>query len=112
MPKAIYTRHIYRIAVVVISVVVVSLFVPRFASYANLLNLTRQIFLLTLISYGIALSMLVAGLDLSVGSVAALSSCLAATLISNGNVVLGIMVGLGVGTFLGLVNGFLIAKLK
>jgi len=110
--KARVSYQVYRILAVVIIVVGAGLMVPRFASYANLLNLTRQVFLLTLIAYGISLSMLVAGLDLSVGSVAALSSCLAATFISEGNVLLGIAVGLAVGTLCGLFNGFLIAKLK
>ena len=54
--------------------------------------------------------MLVAGLDLSLGSVAALSSVLAATFISQGHVLLGVVVGLGVAGLCGLVNGFLIAN--
>jgi ribose transport system permease protein len=102
----------YRIAVVFIILAAASLLVPRFASYANLLNLTRQVFLLCLIAYGICLSMLVAGLDLSIGSVAALSSCLAATWIAKGDVVIGILIGLAAATFLGLVNGLLISGLK
>ncbi len=88
------------------------LFVPRFLSYTNVVNLVRQTFLLTLIAYGMTLSMLVGGLDLSLGSVAALSSVLAATFISQGNVLLGVVVGLGVGGFCGLVNGFFIARFK
>jgi ribose transport system permease protein len=104
--------QVYRILAVLVIFAAASLIIPRFASYANILNLTRQIFLLTLIAYGISLSMLIAGLDLSVGSVAALSSCLAATLISKGNVIWGIGAGLTVGTICGLLNGFLIAKLK
>ena len=111
-PKIRISYQVYRVVAVLIIIAAAAFFVPRFASSANIYNLTRQIFLLTLIAYGISLSMLVAGLDLSVGSVAALSSCLAATLISNGNVLLGVAVGLAVGTLLGFANGFFIAKLK
>jgi len=93
-------------------IVVAYLFVPRFLSYTNIVNLVRQTFLLTLIGYGMALSMLIGGLDLSIGSVAALSSVLAATFISQGNVLLGVVVGLGVGGLCGLVNGMLIARFK
>jgi ribose transport system permease protein len=106
------STNLYRIGLAALILAAACIFVPRFASYPNMLNLIRQVFLLCLIAYGIALSMLVAGLDLSVGSVAALSSCLAATMISNGNVILGVLVGLSVGALLGLVNGLLIANLK
>ncbi len=101
-----------RVIVLMLIIVVAYLFVPRFLSNTNIVNLVRQTFLLTLISYGMGLSMLVAGLDLSIGSVAALSSCLAATFIARENVLLGILVGLGVGGVCGLVNGVFIAKFK
>jgi len=101
-----------RIIAFMLIIVAAYLLVPRFLSYTNIVNLVRQTFLLTLISYGMGLSMLVAGLDLSIGSVAALSSCLAATFIARENVLLGILVGLGVGGVCGLVNGMLIAKFK
>jgi ribose/xylose/arabinose/galactoside ABC-type transport system permease subunit len=95
-----------------IIVIAAYLLVPRFLSYTNVINLVRQTFLLTLISYGMALSMLIGGLDLSLGSVAALSSVLAATFISQENVSLGILVGLSVGGACGLLNGLLIARFK
>jgi ribose transport system permease protein len=95
-----------------IIVIAAYLLVPRFLSYTNVINLVRQTFLLTLIAYGMALSMLIGGLDLSLGSVAALSSVLAATFISQGNVILGIGVGLSVGGACGLLNGLLIARFK
>ena len=95
-----------------IIVIAAYLLVPRFLSYTNVINLVRQTFLLTLIAYGMALSMLIGGLDLSLGSVAALSSVLAATFISQGNVLLGIGVGLSVGGACGLLNGLLIARFK
>jgi ribose transport system permease protein len=86
--------------------------VPRFGTESNLINLLRQAFLLALVATGVSLTMLVAGLDLSIGAVAALSSCLAATVIVQGHVALGILVGLAVGTLGGLLNGLMIAKLK
>ena len=86
--------------------------VPRFGTESNLINLLRQAFLLALVATGVSLSMLVAGLDLSIGAVAALSSCLAATLIVHGHVALGILSGLAVGALGGLMNGVMIAKLK
>jgi ribose transport system permease protein len=87
-------------------------FVPQFASYSNVLNLVRDIFLLCLMGYGVALSMLIGGLDLSIGSVAALSSVLGATIIAGGNPFVGSLTTLVVGAAIGALNGVLIAYLK
>lgn len=106
------SRALYRVVAVAAILAVAWIFVPRFGTEANLINLLRQAFLLALVATGVSLTMLVAGLDLSIGAVAALSSCLAATVIVQGHVVLGILVGLAVGALGGLVNGVMIAKLK
>jgi len=105
-------RGAYRLAAVALILGAAWLLVPRFGTESNILNLLRQAFLLALVATGVSLSMLVAGLDLSIGAVAALSSCLAATLIVQGHVMLGVLAGLAVGTLSGLLNGFMIAKLK
>jgi ribose transport system permease protein len=105
-------RALFRVAAVAAILAAAWIFVPRFGTESNLINLLRQAFLLALVSTGVSLTMLVAGLDLSIGAVAALSSCLAATVIVQGHVGLGVLAGLGVGTLAGLVNGVMIAKLK
>ena len=106
------TRALYRLGAVAVILAAAWILVPRFGTESNLINLLRQAFLLALVATGVSLSMLVAGLDLSIGAVAALSSCLAATLIVHGHVALGIMAGLAVGALGGLMNGIMIAKLK
>jgi ribose transport system permease protein len=106
------TRALCRVAAVAAILIVAWIFVPRFGTESNLINLLRQAFLLALVSTGVSLSMLVAGLDLSIGAVAALSSCLAASLIVQGHVGLGLLAGLAVGALAGLLNGVMIAKLK
>ncbi len=105
-------RSLFRLAAAVVILSVAWGLVPRFGTEANLINLLRQASLLTLLASGVSLSMLVAGLDLSIGSVAALSSCLAASLIVKGHVLLGVLAGIGGGMLAGLVNGFMIAKLR
>lgn len=106
------TRALYRLGAVAVILAAAWILVPRFGTESNLINLLRQAFLLALVATGVSLSMLVAGLDLSIGAVAALSSCLAATVIVQGHVALGILVGLAVGALGGLLNGMMIAKLK
>lgn len=109
---ALSTRALYRLGAVALILAAAWFLVPRFGTESNLINLLRQAFLLALVATGVSLTMLVAGLDLSIGAVAALSSCLAATVIVQGHVALGIVVGLAVGTLGGLLNGLMIAKLK
>jgi ribose transport system permease protein len=106
------TRGFYRLVAVAAILAAAWILVPRFGTESNLINLLRQAFLLALVATGVSLSMLVAGLDLSIGAVAALSSCLGATLIVQGHVILGIVVTLSVGALGGLLNGVMIAKLK
>lgn len=105
-------RAFYRVAAVAAILVVAWIVVPRFGTESNIINLLRQAFLLALVATGVSLSMLVAGLDLSIGAVAALSSCLAATLIVQGHVGLGILAGLLIGGLAGMLNGVMIAKLR
>lgn len=102
----------YRFITLLLFVALAIVFVPRFASQANLLNLTRNIFLLCLMGCGMALSMLIGGLDLSLGSVGALSSVLGATLIAGGHISLGVAVAIAVGAAIGFLNGFMISRFK
>jgi ribose transport system permease protein len=104
--------QIYRLIVMVVLVAAAAIFVPRFASYSNILNLVRQIFLLAMLGYGMALSMLIGGLDLSIGSVAALSTVFAGSLISQGHVIPGVLTGLVIGVGIGLLNGVMIGLVK
>ena len=104
--------QLYRLIFMLLVIAAASLFVPRFATSGNMVNLIRQIFLLCILGYAMSLTMLVKGLDLSIGSVAAFSSVMAATVIAKGNVFLGVLTGLGIGAAIGVLNGFMISKFK
>lgn len=83
----------------------------RFLTAANLLNVLRQATINGIIAVGMTYVILTAGIDLSVGSVLALATVVAADLMQRGlPVPLGVLAGLGVGTLAGLVNGLLIAR--
>jgi ribose transport system permease protein len=56
---------------------------PRFASYANFTNILTQISINTVISVGMTFVILLGGIDLSVGSVLALSTIVAGMTISH-----------------------------
>ncbi len=83
----------------------------RFLTASNLLNVLRQATINGIIAVGMTYVILTAGIDLSVGSVLALATVIAAGLMQAGYPVpVGVLAGLGVGTFLGLINGFIIAR--
>lgn len=63
-------------------------------------------------TFGMTIVVLTGGLDLSIGSTAALSSCLAGFVIIQGHVVLGIILGVVIGAVIGILNGLLVTKAK
>ncbi|WP_238625452.1 ABC transporter permease [Aggregatilinea lenta] len=74
----------------------------------NLLNITRQISVNLIVAIGMTFVILTGEIDLSVGSVAALSGIAAGkTMVETGSITLGILTGLAVGLGVGLVNGVL-----
>jgi ribose transport system permease protein len=86
----------------------------RFLTLGNLLNVYEQTTDLALVSIGQTLTILSGGIDLSVGSLISLTSCLTSGLI-NGNPdrVLPVVVGvLALGTLVGMVNAGLIVALR
>jgi ribose transport system permease protein len=79
-----------------------------FLTWSNLINVLRQASLQFLMSAGMTIVVLTAGIDLSIGAVLGLSACISASLISNGHVGLGIASGLVAGAACGIVNGVIV----
>lgn len=93
--------------------IVVSIFNPRFLSMNNLLNVLRQTSINSVIAIGMTLVILTGGIDLSVGSVLAISGALCATMISSGmNPVMALLLTLAIGLVLGILNGVFISYAK
>ena len=82
-----------------------------FLSANNLLNIFRQTATITVIAVGMTYVIACAEIDLSVGSVAGLSSVSAAMAISAFGLIPGILAGLLVGVVIGAVNGGLVSLL-
>ncbi|HOA23982.1 MAG TPA: ABC transporter permease, partial [Aggregatilineales bacterium] len=84
----------------------------RFLTISNLVNVLRQSAINGIIAIGMTYVILTGGIDLSVGSVLALSTVITASLLqSDVPVPLAFVAGLAVGGVLGLVNGVIITKL-
>lgn len=100
-----------------VSVVVVLLFIfgalryENFFSAYNLLEFGRYNSMFALISIGMAFVIMSGGIDLSVGTVAALGSVVSA-LVSPQSAIGAIVAGTLAGTAAGLINGMVITRLK
>ena len=81
----------------------------NFLTASNLTNIALQTSLVGIVTIGMTLTMLMAGIDLSVGSVAAFVGALAAGFMSQNGwpIPLAILAGIGAGVVLGGVNGLL-----
>ena len=89
----------------------ISLNEDGFLSTDNLLNIVRQTAMISIM--GVAMTFVIAAkeIDLSVGSITALSSLTAALAIQAGfGLVGGVVAGVGTGIVVGLINGLLITK--
>lgn len=86
---------------------------PHFLTVSNLINILRQSSIYAILAFGMTFVMLSGRIDLSVGSVLSLSSCIAGlSLLAGFNIWLSALFAVLVGGFCGLINGFLIAKLR
>lgn len=83
----------------------------EFLTVNNLLNVLRQVSINAIIASGMTLVILTGGIDLSVGSVLALSGAIMAGLATTGTPwFLALLAGLGVGALLGLANGIIVTR--
>lgn len=106
-------QPVFLYVVFVALVALFSIASPLFLSSANFLNIANQTALVTIMAMGVALVIITAEIDLSVGSTLALSGVCAALFMKNyaDNWVLAALVGLGVGALIGLVNSLLAVRL-
>lgn len=86
----------------------------HFLTLKNIMNIARQSAINSLISVGMLLTILTAGIDLSVGSVLALSTCImGVAVVKLGiNPIIAMFICLIVGAFLGFLNGVMLTKMK
>ena len=94
---------------------------PYFLTVSNLTNVVRQSSITAILAVGQTLVIIAAGIDLSVGAIAALSACVAAVLMTQQvniagitfgpiDLWLGILIALVFGILCGMLNGFIINK--
>ncbi|PWJ47781.1 ABC transporter permease [Faecalicatena contorta] len=108
---------LYQHMVYIIFVIVLIFFAiwlgPSFFSMSNLLNITRQTAMVSVMAVAMTYVIASGQIDLSIGAVVALSSLIAAWLLERtDNILLALACSLGVGLIVGIVNGLLVTYLK
>lgn len=94
-------------------IIIASILSPSFLKVKNFLNLLQQASIPGVVAIGMTLVIIIGGIDLSVGSIAAFSGMICSILISkNVNFIAAIIISLVLGIALGALNGMLIARFK
>jgi len=101
---------------IVLESIVFAVIAPQFFSVPNLINVALSIAITGILAVGMTAVILTGGIDLSVGSAAALAGVVAAIIASSGGglgtVVLGGLAALGIGLAVGLFNGIMVAQFR
>lgn len=102
------------IVTIVLLIGVFGLMADGFLMPSNIINILRSISIVTVISIGITISLSVGGFDLSVGSVASLANAVVISMFvwHSQNAFVGIVVAIAVCLVAGVLNAFMIVKMR
>ena len=101
------------VLVLALFAMILSTLSPYFLTVSNFINIARQVSINFILAVGATVVIISAGIDLSVGSILAFSGVVGALYLNTGgNFIVAILIALALGTLLGVINGFFIAKMK
>jgi ribose transport system permease protein len=109
---AVTSRYIL-VVFIVIEITIFSLLSPEFFTVPNLLNMGKHMAVLGIVSVGATFGLISGAVDLSVGSVIALSGMIGAWLLKMEQPpIIAILGSLGFCVVIGIINGLVVTKLK
>lgn len=92
-------------------VIILSITSDVFFTYSNLINILKQVVIISILGIGMTFVIIGGGIDLSVGSALALCGAIAAkTMVSTNSVFLSVLTALLIGLLMGLAQGIIISK--
>ncbi len=100
------------ILVVLVVGILLTVLTPHFLRLDNILNMLTNASVVAIVGLGMTLAIASGNFDLSVGSTAAFSSCVAFSLVSTLGIPLAILAGIVTGALIGLCNGLIITELR
>ncbi len=103
----------YLILVIIVVSIIATILNPNFLTTRNFFNITQQISVLGILTMCMALLMISGGLDISIGSMAGLVGMIFTRMVLAGySIPLSVLTVIVLSTFLGFINGVIIAKSK
>ncbi|MDB5055201.1 MAG: branched-chain amino acid transporter permease [Bacilli bacterium] len=112
-------KHIFKlkeVPIILFTIIVFLLFSmlsPNFRSMDNFSHILIQTTVYGIVAIGMTMVILIGGMDLSVGSILALTGVVGAMLVNTGmNVSLVILITIVLGAFIGFLNGLIMTKLN
>jgi ribose/xylose/arabinose/galactoside ABC-type transport system permease subunit len=94
-------------------IIILTIAAPTFRTSGNIINILLQVSINGLIALGMVFVITAGGIDLSVGSMLALSSVIIGALLdSTGSILLACVVAIAATTFFGYLNGVLVSRFK
>ncbi|MFV9568269.1 ABC transporter permease [Thermoanaerobacter mathranii] len=109
-----WRKYIVYIAFVIVFLFfAITLHDQGFTSISNILNITRQTAMISIMAVAMTFVIGAAQIDLSVGSITALTSLVTALILANnGGIIVAVLGGLATGAIIGAINGFFITKIN
>ncbi len=106
-------RELFLVILIVLMIIVLSSLSPTFLSYKNLMALASNEAMKAFVLIGVLMLLVTRDFDLSVGAGMSLVGVgMAWVMAQTGSLPLGLLVGLAIGLGLGVINGFLVTKIK
>lgn len=103
----------YAVGVVLFAVCVfLAIRSPQFSTTTNVSNVLDQVSMIGIITMGMAVLLVSANFDLSIGGIVGLSTVMTAKVANSEGMALGIVVGLGIAVLLGALNGLIVTILR
>lgn len=101
------------VVAIILESIVFAVIAPQFLSVPNLLNVALSIAITGILAVGMTMVILTGGIDLSVGSVAALAGVVAAMIAAGGSPLpLAGLAAIGIGLAVGLFNGVTVSRFR
>lgn len=108
------TRRLLAFGALIVLIIAFSLASENFFTFSNIKGILLATSVNGILAIGVTFVIITGGIDLSIGTVMTFSSVMAAVVITNEGlpVGLGVLVGIGTGALCGLINGVVIARMK
>ena len=111
--KKLLNGNTLMVALIVVMLVLMCLFIPRFMTTGNIFNLLIQATTIGLPAIGLTFILITAGNDLSLPTNMACSAILGCAIMQKTqNVALGVISIIAIAVLFGVINGFSVSKLK